>query len=430
MKAYLPYIAVTVLFILLFLRAGGGFRAAASLILRRFPECGKWMSQKTLARVLMILLAFHLLGIFSAWQTRERDTAARGYLKRGDYGAADTSADLTLTLESSAEAVSIPVPSRRMTAEEIGDALGKAAGQLEKAVLGDLKADHVNRDVSLPETLDGLPVRISWMTDNPDVIGWDGKIGEEIPDAGCDVTLTAAISCEDRSLSREVRLRVFPRAMSAEEKREKEIQKKVAEENSETASVILLPETIDGKKAVWSAADDGTGGILFLLGVLTAVFYVMAEIRKREQAEKDSDEKMLREYPQIVNRLVLLLTAGLSLRSAFEKMAAEGGYEQIRSVCRDMRNGMTETESYERMGRESRVREYRTLSSLLVQNLSKGGDEMMSILKKEAEEANENRRRRARALGEEAGTKILFPMLILLVIVMVILMMPAALAFF
>ena len=55
---------------------------------------------------------------------------------------------------------------------------------------------------------------------------------------------------------------------------------------------------------------------------------------------------------------------------------------------------------------------------------------MAAILGREAEEAYEERKKRARILGEEAGTKLLLPMLLMLVIVMAILMVPAFFAFF
>ena len=51
------------------------------------------------------------------------------------------------------------------------------------------------------------------------------------------------------------------------------------------------------------------------------------------------------------------------------------------------------------------------------------------LLEKEVTDALENRKRKARILGEEAQTKLLFPMLLQLVIVLALLMLPAFLSF-
>ena len=47
----------------------------------------------------------------------------------------------------------------------------------------------------------------------------------------------------------------------------------------------------------------------------------------------------------------------------------------------------------------------------------------------EAEEAMEDRRQLAKKMGEEAGTRLLFPMILMLLVVLVILIVPAVLSF-
>ena len=51
------------------------------------------------------------------------------------------------------------------------------------------------------------------------------------------------------------------------------------------------------------------------------------------------------------------------------------------------------------------------------------------MLERESQEAFENRKRRAKILGEQAGTKLLAPMMLMLVIVFVILLYPAGSSF-
>ena len=72
---------------------------------------------------------------------------------------------------------------------------------------------------------------------------------------------------------------------------------------------------------------------------------------------------------------------------------------------------------------------YRTLSSILVQCLQKGSVGVEQILAKETEQAQRLRRQQAQILGEQASTRLLFPMILMLLVVFVILLVPAWLTF-
>ena len=54
---------------------------------------------------------------------------------------------------------------------------------------------------------------------------------------------------------------------------------------------------------------------------------------------------------------------------------------------------------------------------------------MGRILEEEAGKAQEIRRQQARILGEQASTKLLFPMILMLLVVFILLMVPAWLTF-
>jgi hypothetical protein len=62
---------------------------------------------------------------------------------------------------------------------------------------------------------------------------------------------------------------------------------------------------------------------------------------------------------------------------------------------------------------------------LLISNLQKGNRGLCEQLEQEAETAFGERRLLAKRLGEEAGTKLLFPMMLMLGIVVVIVVFPA-----
>ena len=88
-----------------------------------------------------------------------------------------------------------------------------------------------------------------------------------------------------------------------------------------------------------------------------------------------------------------------------------------------------EQEAYERFGRRCRLQCYTRFSTLLVRNLRKGNDELLRILSDEAAAAFEKRKALARQKGEEAGTKLLLPMMLMLGVTLVMIMIPAYLGF-
>ena len=144
-----------------------------------------------------------------------------------------------------------------------------------------------------------------------------------------------------------------------------------------------------------------------------------------------------RSYPEILQKLTLYLEAGLTVRSAFcrvaedyEKERKRGGrcreaYEEMLIATREIHMGVPEGAAYENFGKRTGVREYVRLSTFLTQNLKKGCSTLLQQLKEESVQAEELRIQNARKLSEEATTKLLLPMVMLLVVVMVMIMVPA-----
>ena len=104
-------------------------------------------------------------------------------------------------------------------------------------------------------------------------------------------------------------------------------------------------------------------------------------------------------------------------------------YEEILLVCRELDNGISETAAYTNFGKRCRSGHYSKLSTLLISNLKKGNGELLKALQEEADRSFEQRRSIARQMGEEAGTKLLLPMMIMLGVTLVIIMIPAYFSF-
>ena len=92
-------------------------------------------------------------------------------------------------------------------------------------------------------------------------------------------------------------------------------------------------------------------------------------------------------------------------------------------------NGEKERIAYERFAMELDVVCYRRLVRVLIGNLEKGSGDIGAYLEEESKKAYEERVLLAKKLGEEASTKMLFPLMLMMLLVMGIVMAPAIIRF-
>ena len=121
----------------------------------------------------------------------------------------------------------------------------------------------------------------------------------------------------------------------------------------------------------------------------------------------------------------------------YEKKKAESknfkeiryAYEEMLIVSYEMQSGVSEVKCYENFGKRCKENLYIKLGVLLSQNLKKGSQNVSVLLDEEMRNTLEVRKNLAKKLGEEAGTKLLLPMILMLAVVLIILIFPAFLSF-
>lgn len=230
--------------------------------------------------------------------------------------------------------------------------------------------------------------------------------------------------------------------LSEEQQREKELQDMIVQYNQKKNDprYYYLPEEWNGKHLEWEQPKDTTGNLISAMGLIAAAAVLVAKKREEQSVQMKRREQMLMDYPGLIMKFTLLVQAGLTARKAFQKIAMDYGkreegnkraaYEEIRTACYEMDSGVSEAEAYRRFGERCGQVKYKTLSTLLIQNLQKGSRYLSDLLEKESVEAWEERKRKARVLGEAAATKLLLPMVLMLLVVMAVIMLPACLSFY
>ena len=94
-----------------------------------------------------------------------------------------------------------------------------------------------------------------------------------------------------------------------------------------------------------------------------------------------------------------------------------------------MNNGVTQKDACYNWGLQFKTDSYQKLSLILIQSFTKGAREAAVLMEAEEREAFNRRIDKAKREGEEAATRLLFPMILLLGEVMLLVMYPALIRF-
>ena len=203
---------------------------------------------------------------------------------------------------------------------------------------------------------------------------------------------------------------------------------------------MILPDYIENKNVIWKEVIQDNSGYLFLLMCTASVLIFFSKSRDVDKDLEKRKKELLLDYPEVISKLTLYMGAGMTIRRAFFKMGEDYKrkeafskkryvYEEILLLVNELQSGISETEAYVHLGKRCQLQPYMKLSALLSQNLRKGSNDLLTMLRQEAAGAFEERKNTAKKLGEEAGTKLLMPMMMMLCIVMVIIMFPAFCSF-
>lgn len=169
---------------------------------------------------------------------------------------------------------------------------------------------------------------------------------------------------------------------------------------------------------------------LFLFVVLLLIFYLSD--REIEERIKKKNFMLQYDFPEFLNKLVLLINAGMTVSRAWEKIVCDREtttplYDELRTTYIEILNGKPEVAAYEDFAKRCRVKEITKFVTVIIQNLRKGNGELIPILKLLSNECWQTRKNMTKKLGEEASTKLIFPLMIMFVGILIIVLTPAVL---
>lgn len=405
-------------------------------------------SRKSLVRSGIVLLGTVVVVIgleIREWCFTEEVTR----IERNDYGEGIRKEELNLEIEGEEnQTVVLEISPRAFSDEEIEALFSEAMDVLEKEMLDENESlEYVTENLNLSHELEGYPFVVSWQFSRYDVVDMAGKLQQDKlkeidPEReGVPVTVTAVLRYEEKEAVYRRDLVLF----SPEEEKQslsEDVLEAVSQMNSQLReeSYITLPNTVSGRKIVWKKEQKSNAVVLLVLGIVISVLLLFLEQQEKKEEKKKKQEQMLFDYSEIVSQFIILMGAGMTAKNVWKKMVEDyrkqkmysgrirWAYEEMETTWMEMQNGVPELECYEHFAKRCDLLPYIKLGALLAQNLKKGTKGLWMQLEMEAHRAMNDRKNQIKKLGEEAGTKLLIPMLLMLVVVLLIVIVPAFLS--
>lgn len=379
----------------------------------------------------VLLLALTFSGVFTDVKVEsfERpENGSRVYRLRAEYEEQNYDMELT-------------VNERKLTEDEVRAAWEKAKESLPKLMLAsNVSAEEVTEPLSFPKKLPGTTIELVWMPSDYKLVDYEGKVYPANASPEGNIVI---VSVQVKYGSFVEFLDIPIRIVRGEQKTD--VGELLAEELQQIEaarthdSTMDLPTDMGDSPITFYKKKSKTPWLFFVLFLLLLIGLFALWESEEKRLKKGREDQLLRDYPDLVSKITLLLQAGLTLRSAWDRITDDYlsasnlqtvyVYEEMSNIRNKMNAGVPEENAYEEFGRNCGNIRYLRLSSVLVQNLKKGTGGLVPLLRKEAAEAFAERKEHVKQSGEEAGTKLLIPMAGILILILAIIMIPAFLSF-
>lgn len=164
-----------------------------------------------------------------------------------------------------------------------------------------------------------------------------------------------------------------------------------------------------------------------LMGILFSVLLIVYLELELQDKLTERRQEILMDLPQVLSKLTLLVNSGMVLRDAWKRTAFTGTrvlYQEMQNTTVEIQNGVMEIDAYKNFADRCSVKEVRKFTSLIIQNLQKGNEELAYFLSGMADEMWETKKNEVKQKGEKANTKLLIPILLIFIGILMLILVP------
>lgn len=418
------------------------------------PETEEQLQRRTrefLLRQGKIVLIEIIVGILLFCGLLFYSISSSGYilLDRNSFGQGIKEVQLSLKKDNKRKKITYKLDEQRISSKKKQEIYKNFFKKLEKKMAGrNPSLDKVSMSLNLPENIEDYPFEITYEFPEDGYIHLDGTLDEEAQrklnkGETYNTYIVATARYREYKASKEYKISIVPGETSSKQGVFYQIQQYLKKEEKQNpySAYIKVPSSYGKVKIQEEQNGSGISGIVILVVVICLFIPLHNYLKLREDAEKCQKEAE-RDFPVIVHLLTLYMGAGLSFFSAIRRIGysyrkqresdtkcPRYAFEKILLMEQQMNNGISQREACQNWGMQFKADMYQKLSLILIQSFTKGSKEATMLMEAEEREAFRKRVHRAKEEGEEAATRLLFPMILLLGQVMLLVMYPALIRF-
>ena len=346
--------------------------------------------------------------------------------------------------ENKSENADIIIQPKALSEKEKHERIDVTKNNLIKLILGDNSGiANVTSNLNLLTLDPDTGVEIAWKSDNEELISDEGEVNPLVAKENETAVLDAYLRIEE--ITDNVKLNIAfgkPKPgielMNAISASVNNLINNLNEDNK--GDKLVLPDkTPEGVTLKWKQNESTTIFIEVFLILLVFVCIYFNRYNSLHKKIKATRESILRDFPDFINKLVLLLNAGMVVTAAFEKITqdyknrVDQSHEKYlyEELCK-MQDNIRFTNSgfldeLNDIAQRSGVRDVMRFNTIIVDNIGKGSA-LVEKLQNESQILWTGRIKMAEERGKIAETKLTFPMVLQLLVLIIITIAPAAMA--
>ena len=393
---------------------------------------------------LIVITGFVIFGICNSFFNK--NTEANNYISRPGVDEYDTEMEIEVEgLLDKPQRIEIPVTKRTYSKDEANEAIKKGLEEILLTLPGENSSlQNITTDLNLTNEISDLGLSVRWDFGESELIDILGNVHNENLKENRNIDIEVSLSYETYEESYIIPITVCPKILSDDERLLKGLIDKIANVDKESAQKdgYILPDTYEGKRLIYHYGEAFNFNIIPIMGTVIAILLYLQDKEKERRSTEKRKRELMKDYPDIVSKLIVFIGAGLSVRQSWESIVIDYeneckennerryAYEEMVKALAKLKTGIYENTVYKDFGRSCGLRQYMKLASLLEQNRRNGLANLHSLLSMESQSAWDERINLARREGEELNTKLLLPLFMMLLIVMMIIIVPALLIFY
>jgi len=387
-------------------------------------------------------------------------------LSRDSISGSEREVNLVLQKGEDQLFLDLELQRQQLSSIQVQKMMDEAFSELEKNMLDEnQKMSRITSNLKFEIDYKKYPFEVEVMPDDYLIMNEDGVIRNERSsllesgytknalENGIRTGFEVCLSYNEEIMQRHYDITVFPKTQTKNEKLLQKVVEKIKKDETELSGEkeFYIPSVLYGVTISMKRSIAKNPLFVLFVGVVLSGLLPLREMELNRKRKRQREDSLRRSYPRFVNEMVLLLGAGMQVRHILDVLINE--YEkdkeqffiiskskhfcdereplitELRVAKQNLEMGMAEEKVYYQLGRRLKLGCYIKLMSLLEQNVKKGAKGLAYYFEQEERNALEERKNLAKRYGEEAGTKLLGPMMLQLLVVMLIIMVPALMSF-